>query len=410
MRCPKCGKAHTRVVDSRMQESNNTIKRRRECCSCNYRFTTFERCEDPIEVIKSDGTKQRFDRNKLLVGLMRATIKRDIDTKKLNEIIDDIEVELRSRTLTAVTSHELGDMVLKRLAKIDKVAYIRFASVYRDFKDVDEFTSKMGHYVAEFLVDDMKHGRIPPQFLPIQSGVGATGNAVLAALGANEHIPRFNVYSEVVQDAAIKWMLEGKIIDASATAMTVTNECLHTVYDNMDYFSKHLTIRQSEVANSPEVIRRLGVIALNTAIECDLYGNENSSHICGSKLMNGIGGSCDYERNGYISVFTTPSIAKGGRISAIVPMCTHVDSTEHDVDVIVTEQGVADLRGKGPRRRAEEIINHCAHPDYRPLLREYLRIADKGHEPQSMTAAFAMHDTLRKKGDMRLTDFSEYLK
>ena len=127
MRCPKCGKAHTRVVDSRMQESNNTIKRRRECCSCNYRFTTFERCEDPIEVIKSDGTKQRFDRNKLLVGLMRATI----------------EVELRSRTLTAVTSHELGDMVLKRLAKIDKVAYIRFASVYRDFKDVDEFLQEL---------------------------------------------------------------------------------------------------------------------------------------------------------------------------------------------------------------------------------------------------------------------------
>ena len=123
MRCPKCGKAHTRVVDSRMQESNNTIKRRRECCSCNYRFTTFERCEDPIEVIKSDGTKQRFDRNKLLVGLMRATIKRDIDTKKLNEIIDD--------------------MVLKRLAKIDKVAYIRFASVYRDFKDVDEFLQEL---------------------------------------------------------------------------------------------------------------------------------------------------------------------------------------------------------------------------------------------------------------------------
>ena len=112
MRCPKCGKAHTRVVDSRMQESNNTIKRRRECCSCNYRFTTFERCEDPIEVIKSDGTKQRFDRNKLLVGLMRATIKRDIDTKKLNEIIDDIEVELRSRTLDQTAFEGLQDAVL----------------------------------------------------------------------------------------------------------------------------------------------------------------------------------------------------------------------------------------------------------------------------------------------------------
>ncbi len=280
----------------------------------------------------------------------------------------------------------------------------------RAFKDVDEFTSKMGQHVAEFLVADMKAGRIPPQFLPIQSGVGATGNAVLAALGSNKDIPNFNVYSEVVQDAAIRLMLEGKIIDASATAMTVTNECLQQVYSNMDFFSKHLTIRQSEVANSPEVIRRLGVIALNTALECDLYGNENSSHISGSRLMNGIGGSCDYERNGYISIFTTPSIAKGGIISAIVPMCTHVDSTEHDVDVIVTEQGVADLRGKGPRRRAEEVINNCAHPDYRPLLREYLRIADKGHEPQSMTAAFAMHDTLRRKGDMRLTDFGEYLK
>lgn len=306
--------------------------------------------------------------------------------------------------------HRVGkDYVAIDPSKIVGVIESNIPEEARAFKAVDEFTAAMGHHVAEFLVADMKKGHIPPQFLPIQSGVGATGNAVLAALGGNANIPRFNVYSEVVQDAAIHWMLEGKIIDASATAMTVTNECLKQVYDNMDYFSQHLTIRQSEIANSPEVIRRLGVIALNTAIECDIYGNENSSHICGSKLMNGIGGSCDYERNGYISVFTTPSIAKGGKISAIVPMCTHVDSTEHDVDVIVTEQGVADLRGKGPRRRAEEIIENCAHPEYKPLLREYLRIADKGHEPQSMTAAFAMHDTLMKKGDMRLTDFSEYL-
>ena len=281
----------------------------------------------------------------------------------------------------------------------------------RAFKAVDEFTAAIGNNLAEFLVADLKAGRIPPQFLPIQSGVGATGNAVLAALGTHPGIPRFNVYSEVVQDAAIDWMLKGKIIDASATAMTVTNECLQRVYDNMDYLSQHLTIRQCEVANSPEVIRRLGVIALNTALECDIYGNENSSHVCGSALMNGIGGSCDYERNGYISVFTTPSVAKGGKISAIVPMCCHVDSTEHDVDVIVTEQGVADLRGKGPVRRAHEIIEHCAHPDYRPLLRDYLQhVAPVGHEPQSMTAALAFHDTFLRKGDMRLTNFAEYLK
>ena len=150
---------------------------------------------------------------------------------------------------------------------------------------------------------------------------------------------------------------------------------------------------------------------MNTALECDLYGHENSSHICGSSLMNGIGGSCDYERNGSISIFYTPSTAKGGKISAIVPMCCHVDSTEHDVDVIITEQGIADLRGKGPLRRAQEVIENCAHPDYKPLLRDYLKnIAPMGHEPQSMRAALAFHDTFLEKGDMRLTDFSDYLK
>ena len=126
-----------------MQDATNAIKRRRECRSCGYRFTTFERCEDPIEVIKSDGTMQPFDRNKLLVGLMRATSKREIDISQLNALIDDIELELRGRTLTNVSSHEIGDMVLKRLEKINKVAYIRFASVYRDFKDVDEFLQEL---------------------------------------------------------------------------------------------------------------------------------------------------------------------------------------------------------------------------------------------------------------------------
>ena len=136
MRCPKCGGENTRVIDSRMQEVTNAIKRR-------HRFTTFERCEDPIEVVKSNGTTQPFDRNKLMVGLMRATSKRDIDLSQLNYLIDDIELELRSRTVRAVSSHEIGDMVLKRLANLDKVAYIRFASVYRDFKDVEEFFNEL---------------------------------------------------------------------------------------------------------------------------------------------------------------------------------------------------------------------------------------------------------------------------
>ena len=143
MRCPKCGNATTRVIDSRMQDATNAIKRRRECIACGYRFTTFERCEDPIEVTKSDGTTQPFDRNKLLAGLMRATSKREIDITRLNALIDDIELELRGSTLRSVSSHDIGDMVLKRLEKIDKVAYVRFASVYRDFQDVDEFVKEL---------------------------------------------------------------------------------------------------------------------------------------------------------------------------------------------------------------------------------------------------------------------------
>lgn len=278
----------------------------------------------------------------------------------------------------------------------------------RAFVDPNHDTTLIGQHVVEFFLRDMKLGHIPPTMFPIQSGVGVTGNAVMKAIGQCEGLPPLEVFSEVVQDAVVELIEKGKISQASAAAMTCTNECIQHVYQNIDFFSKHLTLRPSELSNSPELIRRFGVIAMNTAVECDLYGNENSSHICGSSLMNGIGGSCDYERNGSISIFYTPSTAKGGKISAIVPMCCHVDSTEHDVDVIVTEQGVADLRGKGPLRRAHEVIEHCAHPDYRPLLREYLKIAPQGHEPQSMRAALAFHDTFLRKGDMRLTDFSEF--
>ena len=281
----------------------------------------------------------------------------------------------------------------------------------RAFKAVNAETQAIGENVVDFFLRDMKAGHIPAGMFPIQSGVGATGNAVLEAIGSCEGLPPLEVFSEVVQDAVIDLIERGRITQASCTAMTCTNEKVQHVYENMDFFSKHLTLRPSELANGPELIRRFGVIAMNTALECDIYGNENSSHICGSSLMNGIGGSYDYERNGSVSIFYTPSTAKGGTISAIVPMCCHVDSTEHDVDIIVTEQGVADLRGKGPVKRAHEIIEHCAHPDYRPLLRDYLKyIAPMGHEPQSMTAALAFHDTFLRKGDMRLTDFGEYLK
>ena len=280
----------------------------------------------------------------------------------------------------------------------------------RAFKDLDPVTTKIGMNVAEFLVADMKRGIIPQSFLPLQSGVGSTANAILAALSQDKNVPDFNIFTEVLQDAVVDMMLEGRVKDASACSLTVTNESLMKVYDNIDYFRKHLTLRQSEISNSPELIRRLGVIAINTALEVDIYGNANSTHISGTKMMNGIGGSGDFERNAYISIFTCPSVAKGGLISSVVPMVSHHDHSEHDVNIIVTEQGVADLRGKSPMQRAECIIENCAHPDYRQLLWDYLKIACGGHTRHCLSAAFAMHDTLGRKGDMRLTDYAEYVK
>ena len=279
----------------------------------------------------------------------------------------------------------------------------------RAFKDSDPITTQIGHNVATFLAGDMKRGIIPQSFLPLQSGVGTTANAILAALSKDKNMPDFNIFTEVLQDAVVDMMLDGRVKDASACSLTVTNDSLKKVYDNIDYFSKHLTLRQSEVSNSPELIRRLGVIAINTALECDIYGNANSTHICGTKMMNGIGGSGDFERNAYISIFTCPSVAKGGLISSIVPMVSHHDHTEHDVNVIVTEQGIADLRGKSPMQRAQCIIENCAHPDYKQLLYDYIKLGKGGHTRHCLPAAFAFHDTFMRKGDMHLTDFSEYV-
>ena len=215
----------------------------------------------------------------------------------------------------------------------------------RDFKGADPITDKIGENVADFLMADVRRGIIPKTFLPFQSGVGTTANAILGALGNNPEVPAFNIYTEVLQNAVVDLMRKGRVLSASTCSLTVTNDVLQGIYNDIDLFKDKLVIRQSEISNSPEVIRRLGVIAINTAIEVDLYGHANSTQICGGKMMNGIGGSGDFERNAYISIFTCPSVAKNGMISSIVPFCSHIDHTEHDVNIIVTEQGVADLRG-----------------------------------------------------------------
>ena len=281
----------------------------------------------------------------------------------------------------------------------------------RSFKDPDPITTQIGQNVADFLLANMKQGLIPPTFLNLQSGVGSGANAVLGALGHCPEVPNFSIYTEVLQDAPVQLMRDGRVLSASACSLTVTNDCLKGIYRDMDFFRDKLVLRPSEISNCPEVIARIGVCSLNTAIEADIYGHINSTKICGTKMMNGIGGSADFTNSAYLSIFTCGSTTKGGAISSIVPFCSHIDHTNHFVDAVITEYGVADLRHKSDMQKAEEIIR-VAHPDYRPLLKDYLRYAEKysGHTHHCLSAAFAMHDTFLRKGDMRLTDLAEYVK
>ncbi len=160
----------------------------------------------------------------------------------------------------------------------------------RAFHDPDPITDKIGQNVAEFLAADLRKGIIPSSFLPLQSGVGNIANAVLSALGKDPSIPPFEMYTEVIQNSVINLIKEGRIKFGSTCSLSVTNDCLQDIYDHMDFFRDKLVLRPSEISNCPEVVRRLGVISMNTAIEADIYGNVNSTHICGTKMMNGIGG------------------------------------------------------------------------------------------------------------------------
>ena len=295
-------------------------------------------------------------------------------------------------------------------AKIVGIVEVNIPDDARGFTAPDAVTDQIGQNVADFLISDMKRGIIPSSFLPLQSGVGNIANAVLGALGRDPFIPQFEMYTEVLQESVVDLIRANRIKFASTCSLSVTNDCLQGIYDDFQFFKDKLVIRPSEISNSPEIVRRLGIITMNTAIEADIYGNVNSTHITGTKMMNGIGGSGDFTRNAYISIFSCPSVAKEGKISAIVPMVSHHDHSEHDVNIIITEQGIADLRGKSPMERAKTIIENCAHPDYKQLLWDYLKITAKGHTCQSMSAALAMHDTLLRKGDMRLTYWGEYIK
>ena len=294
-------------------------------------------------------------------------------------------------------------------SKIAGIVYTNLEDEGSPFEEGSPSTNRIGELAAQFLVKEKKTGRIPPQFLPIQSGVGNISNAVLASLGKNKEVPPFEMYTEVLQDSVLSLLEEGQCTFASTCALSLSPEKMRHFKSNIDLFRRHIVMRPQEISNHPEIVRRLGIVSMNTAIEVDLGGNVNSTHVMGKTLMNGIGGSGDFTRNAYLSIFLCPSEVKGGKISSIVPLASHMDHSEHSVQVIITEQGIADLRGKDPRERAQLIIDNCAHPDYREQLHAYLHQVKAGqHEPISLSLGLAMHRQFIRHGDMRNINWQEF--
>lgn len=266
----------------------------------------------------------------------------------------------------------------------------------------DDETQQMADYLIDFFKKEVESGRLTNKLMPLQSGVGSVANAVLHGF-IKSNFEDLEVYSEVLQDSVFDLIDAGKVSFASGCALTLSEEKMKVVNEKFEEYAKKIVLRPQEISNNPELIRRMGLICINTALEVDIYGNVNSTHVMGRNMMNGIGGSGDFARAGRLVIFVTKSYAKGGDISSVVPFVTHVDHTEHDVDVIVTEQGIADLRGLAPRERAKVIIENCAHPDYRPILKEYYEEALKkgGQTPHLLDKAFEMHRRFEETGSMK---------
>lgn len=255
-----------------------------------------------------------------------------------------------------------------------------------EFRDPTPEVEAVAANLREFLAGEVD-GPPCPGRLRMQFGVGSLGNAMMAELAELDAPVEY--VGEVIQDGLLDMVDAGDLSVVSGTALALSREGQDRLFSDLERYAETLVMRPAEVSNAPEVVSRMGVIAVNAAAEVDLYGHVNSTHVEGSRLLNGLGGSGDFWRNAGLSVVAVPSTAGGGDISRIVPMATHVDHTEHDVDVVVTEHGVADLRGLAPRERSERIVE-CAAPAFRGDLRAYLDRANAagGHEPHDLDGAF----------------------
>lgn len=272
------------------------------------------------------------------------------------------------------------------------------------FTAPDATSEAIADHVLVFLRHEVAAGRMPPGLLPLQSGVGNVANAVLAGLDGSE-FTGLTAFTEVIQDGMLDLLDSGTLAAASATSFGLSEHGAQRFMADIDAYKSRILLRSEEISNHPELVRRLGVIAMNGMLEADVYGNVNSTHVMGSAIMNGIGGSGDFARNAFLNFFLTPSTAKAGAISSIVPMVSHVDHTEHDVHVIVTEHGLADLRGLSPRARSRRIITRCADPRFRDALTDYTERAwaarpSARHTPHLLGEALSWHERYLETGHM----------
>lgn len=322
------------------------------------------------------------------------------------EGLHDIYVQKPQGERREIPVYSAGDRIGEKGIRVDpaKVKGIILSEqpdIPSPLFEPNEETQQIANHLLDFLAKEVEAGKLPPSLAPLQSGVGSVANAVLSGMKTSQ-FKDIEVFSEVLQDGIFDLIDAGVVKFASATAFSLSKKRVDQLATDLEKYKDQIMFRPQEISNNPEVIRRLGVISFNTAIEVDIYGNVNSTHINGTKIMNGIGGSGDFARNARITIFVTSSLAKDGAISTIVPFVAHVDHTEHDVDVIVTEQGYADLRGLPPVKRAEKLIE-IAHPKYRDQLRAYFEEAKErvgGQTPHILSKAFSFHNNLMEKGTM----------
>lgn len=286
--------------------------------------------------------------------------------------------------------------------KIEAIVFTNLKDSPADIAEPDEKTTAIAKHLLGFFENEVLLGRLTDRLLPLQAGIGKVANAVLTGF-KDSNFYDLTMFSEVLQDSTFDLIDSGKLSFASASSITVSKECYERVLGNLSKYKDKFVLRPQNISNTPGLIRRLGVIAINTAIEFDIYGNVNSTHIGGTKIMNGIGGSGDFARNAYLSIFVTQAASKGNNISHVLPMVSHTDHTEHDVDVLVTDIGLADLRGLAPRERAQKIIDNCVHPDYKEELQSYFdRACEKGgHTPHLLQEAFSWHLRFSETGSMK---------